>query len=59
MNTLVSAFGAEIEGVLASQGAPEAPAADPRDDAHLLNGPQHPEAASSQDEIDRLLASLG
>lgn len=59
VNGLVLAFGAEIEEVLRNkpEAAPEA--APVIDDADLLNGPQHPEAASSQDEIDRLLASLG
>lgn len=63
VNSLVSAFGAEIEEVLRNRpegdvaaAAPETPV---REDADLLNGPQHPETASSQDEIDRLLASLG
>lgn len=61
VNTLVSAFGAEIEEVLKSRPEGVAPpdAKPEREDADLLNGPQHPQAASSQDEIDRLLASLG
>ncbi|WP_337996006.1 protein phosphatase CheZ [Oleispirillum naphthae] len=54
VNTLVAAFGEEIEQVLKQEdGAPRHAEAD------LLNGPQHPDAASSQDEIDALLASLG
>lgn len=62
VNTLVSAFGAEIEEVLKSERdrrgeAAEAPPA--REDAHLLNGPQRPDSAASQDDIDALLASLG
>jgi chemotaxis protein CheZ len=61
VNGLVTAFGAEIEEVLRNrpEGAADDPATPAREDADLLNGPQHPEAASSQDEIDRLLASLG
>jgi len=62
VNGLVSAFGAEIEEVLRNRpdgAAPVANAEPEREDADLLNGPQHPEAASTQDEIDRLLASLG
>ncbi|MGE4527737.1 MAG: protein phosphatase CheZ [Rhodospirillaceae bacterium] len=60
VNTLVAAFGEEIEQVLKGEdGEAAAPAALTREDADLLNGPQHPEAASSQDEIDALLASLG
>ena len=62
VNGLVSAFGAEIEEVLRNRpdgAAPVADAVPEREDADLLNGPQHPEAASTQDEIDRLLASLG
>jgi len=60
VNTLVAAFGSEIEQVLKKEGAAEpAPKEPEREDADLLNGPQHPEAAASQDEIDALLASLG
>jgi chemotaxis protein CheZ len=59
VNGLVSAFGAEIEEVLRNTPEVATESAAIPDDADLLNGPQHPEAASSQDEIDRLLASLG
>lgn len=63
VNSLVAAFGAELEDVLRdapqSETVAAADAKPEREDADLLNGPQHPEAASSQDEIDRLLASLG
>ncbi|SBW01242.1 Chemotaxis protein [uncultured Alphaproteobacteria bacterium] len=60
VNTLISAFGPDLEAVaegLAGEAAAAVAGADA--DAALLNGPQHPETASSQDEIDRLLASLG
>lgn len=60
VNTLISAFGPDLEAVaegLAGEAA--ASVAETDGDAALLNGPQHPETASSQDEIDRLLASLG
>lgn len=45
-------------------GRPDAEAAPPAaapvggDDSHLLNGPQLPDAAATQDDIDRLFASL-
>lgn len=57
VNTLIAAFGPGLESVAAglAVAGPEPVDAD----AALLNGPQHPESASSQDEIDRLLASLG
>ncbi len=56
VNALVYAFGAEIEGALkAAPGKVGAPL-DTREDAHLLNGPQRPGAAASQDDIDALLS---
>jgi chemotaxis protein CheZ len=56
VNALVSAFGAEIEGALKTGRGKGGEVADTREDAHLLNGPQHPGLAASQDDIDALLA---
>lgn len=58
VETLVKAFGSEVEG--GSEGAAAAqpdPAGAPSDD-DLLNGPQLPSNAVDQAEIDRLLASF-
>lgn len=59
VHTLIKAFGPEIEEALKQErGAAPAAAEPEREDSHLLNGPQHPDAAASQDEIDALLASF-
>ncbi len=56
VNALVSAFGAELEGALKSERQKSGDGVPAREDAHLLNGPQHPGSAASQDDIDALLA---
>jgi chemotaxis protein CheZ len=57
VDALVAAFGDEIAKYKAQHPQPE-PAADPTADAKLLNGPQLPDNASKQDDIDALLASF-
>jgi chemotaxis protein CheZ len=54
IDALLSAFG---EGVKPPASA-SAPARVPGDESHLLNGPQLPEAANRQDDIDAILANL-
>ncbi|HVO04523.1 MAG TPA: protein phosphatase CheZ [Candidatus Cybelea sp.] len=57
VDALVSAFGDEIAKYKAAH--PQAEKAEPKsEDATLLNGPQLPENASKQDDIDALLASF-
>jgi len=61
INALVNAFSAEIKEALAegSQGQEFASQHDEvREDPDLLNGPQAPAVAATQDEIDALLASM-
>jgi chemotaxis protein CheZ len=60
INALVMAFSAEMQEVVASAGPGKfaSQVVDTRENSDLLNGPQHPEVAASQDEIDALLASL-
>jgi chemotaxis protein CheZ len=50
---VLSAFGDEIKSERAAPAA-EPPIADPTGEAHLLNGPQLPDAAASQADIDAL-----
>lgn len=52
---LVRAFGHDVE---ASPEAAKLSATDEEDDLSLLNGPQMPDKANSQDDIDALLASF-
>lgn len=56
IDALVEAMGDEAESANAA-GQGEAGIVDPND-AELLNGPQLPESAINQDEIDRLLAEF-
>ncbi|MCG8596317.1 MAG: protein phosphatase CheZ [Kiloniellales bacterium] len=58
VEALLEAFGSELKRDL--QKAPGTPAkpVDQRPDGDLMNGPQLPEDAQSQDDIDALLASL-
>jgi chemotaxis protein CheZ len=55
IDTLVEAMGDEVDHTAPADA--EAPAPAP-DDAELLNGPQMPDSAIDQDEIDRLLAQF-
>src|SRR6185369_6524186 len=60
VDALVGAFGEDIAKYKATHPkAPEPPKkeSDPMSDAALLNGPQLPDNASKQDDIDALLAS--
>ena len=64
INALIAAFGSELRemGAVEPESGGAAPdqsaeTAEPVD-AGLLNGPQHPDTAASQDEIDALLASF-
>jgi chemotaxis protein CheZ len=56
IDNLLKAFGDEL-GELELPEAPE-PEPEPEGDAALLHGPQLPEKANSQSEIDAILASL-
>jgi chemotaxis protein CheZ len=58
VDALVGAFGDEISKYKAVHPQPEPEAADQTSDAALLNGPQLPEGASKQNDIDALLASF-
>jgi len=59
INSLVNAFDAEIKEALENDTVSRPSIHDDqREDPDLLNGPQHPGKAASQDEIDALLASL-
>jgi chemotaxis protein CheZ len=51
---LVQAFGADTDADAADNGRAKGPVTD----EDLLNGPQLPEKAADQAEIDRLLASF-
>lgn len=57
IDALVEAMGEEADGAQGTK-APATDMSEPADDATLLNGPQLPEAAIDQDEIDRLLAEF-
>jgi chemotaxis protein CheZ len=54
MQALLEAFGAEIEKL--PRGAPAEPK--PLTDEDLMNGPQMPDAAMNQDDIDAILAGM-
>jgi chemotaxis protein CheZ len=61
VDALVGAFGEDIAKYKAQHPQPEAAKKvekDPMSDAALLNGPQLPDNASKQDDIDALLASF-
>jgi len=57
IDALVEAMGEEADGAQGTK-APATDMSEPADDETLLNGPQLPEAAIDQDEIDRLLAEF-
>jgi len=57
VDALVAAFGDEISKYKAAHPTPEK-AEDPMSDKALLNGPQLPDNAGKQDDIDALLASF-
>jgi chemotaxis protein CheZ len=60
VSALLSAFGDEVSKQRASQDvAPAEETAAATDDRHLLNGPQMPDEAKKQAEIDAILASFG
>ncbi|WP_142848951.1 protein phosphatase CheZ [Telmatospirillum sp. J64-1] len=58
LDALVRAFGPEFERPVASQARPFSAAGAPSDE-DLLNGPQLPDKAKKQDEIDALFNSIG
>jgi len=61
VNALLGAFGQEIgekAAAPAPRPAPKAAKGSARPDEHLMNGPQLPDNAISQDDIDALLASF-
>jgi len=58
VDALVNAFGDEIAKYKQAHPQAEAARVDKIDDAALLNGPQLPDNASKQDDIDALLASF-
>jgi chemotaxis protein CheZ len=58
VDALVAAFGDEITKYKHAHPQAEPEAADKMDDKALLNGPQLPDTASKQDDIDALLASF-
>lgn len=61
VNALLGAFGQEIGEKAAAptpRPAPKAAKGSARPDEHLMNGPQLPDNAISQDDIDALLASF-
>lgn len=61
VNALLGAFGQEIgekAAAPAPRPAPKPAKASARPDEHLMNGPQLPDNAISQDDIDALLASF-
>ena len=58
VSSILQAFGDQIDNVPATKPAP-APSKDgERPDEHLMNGPQLPSDAVSQEDIDALLASF-
>jgi chemotaxis protein CheZ len=58
VDALVSAFGGEIAKYKPAQTETDAAESDRTSDAALLNGPQLPDSASKQNDIDALLASF-
>ncbi len=58
IDALVAAFGSEIEKVKAEQPEPEEKEEKKDSDENPLHGPQLPEEAKSQAEVDALLASF-
>jgi chemotaxis protein CheZ len=58
VDALVGAFGEDIAKYKSAHPKGEPAAKDPMADAALLNGPQLPDNASKQDDIDALLASF-
>jgi chemotaxis protein CheZ len=58
VDALVSAFGDEISKYKVAQPEAASPEPDSMSDAALLNGPQLPDNASKQNDIDALLASF-
>ena len=58
IDALVAAFGSEIEKVKAEQTKPEENEEKKDSDGVLMHGPQLPENAKSQAEVDALLASF-
>jgi chemotaxis protein CheZ len=58
VDALVGAFGEDIAKYKSAHPKAEPAANDPMTDAALLNGPQLPDNASKQDDIDALLASF-
>lgn len=58
VDALVSAFGEDIAKYKAAHPGQEKAADNPMSDKALLNGPQLPDSAGKQDDIDALLASF-
>ena len=58
IDALLYAFGDGIKAPAAPAAAPEPAAPAPGDDSHLLHGPQLPQEANKQDDIDAILANL-
>ena len=58
VEALLEAFGSELKRDPQQASATPAELVDQRPDGDLMNGPQMPEDAQSQDDIDALLASL-
>jgi chemotaxis protein CheZ len=58
VDALVAAFGDEIAKYKSAHPQPEKASDDPMSDKALLNGPQLPDNAGKQDDIDALLASF-
>ena len=58
IDALVAAFGSEIEKVKAEQTGPEEKEEKKDSEEDLMHGPQLPEDAKSQAEVDALLASF-
>jgi chemotaxis protein CheZ len=58
VDALVGAFGEDIAKYKSAHPKAEAPKETQITDAALLNGPQLPDNASKQDDIDALLASF-
>jgi chemotaxis protein CheZ len=58
VDALVAAFGEDIAKYKSAHPGQETKAQDPMSDKALLNGPQLPDSAGKQDDIDALLASF-
>ena len=58
VEALLEAFGSELKRDRGQAPGVAAGLADQRPDGDLMNGPQLPEDAKSQDDIDALLASF-